>query len=298
MEDFEIYNKALSKYNKNKEIESIESIEDNIDENDNIEDIEDIEDNIEDNIVLCSHINIISEKGVNVCTDCGEEITQNIQNTKEWRYYGQSDNRHSSDPNRVQIRKSEERTINKDVENMGFSEKIIGEANKIYFQVTQGQIFRGNSRKAIVFACVFHAYKLSGKPQSHDKLITVFNLNRKAGLKGLKHVNLYAPKTSTIRTTYITPINLVEEIMEKFSATIEQKEEVIQLYHQIKNKSSKLNRSRPQSVAAGLVYYWICNKKKDITIKQFILKVSLSELTINKISKEISDVIDSSMEEN
>ena len=174
---------------------------------------------------------------------------------------------------------------------MGFSDKIVNEANKIYFQVTKGQIFRGNSRKAIVFASIFHAYKLSGKPQSHEKLIDVFHLNRKIGLKGLKHVNLYAPKNSTIRTTYITPINLVEEIMEKFSATVDQKQEVIELYHQIKNKSSRLNRSRPQSVASGIVYYWICLNKKDITLKQFTKKVSLSELTINKIAKEISDVV-------
>jgi transcription initiation factor TFIIIB Brf1 subunit/transcription initiation factor TFIIB len=240
---------------------------------------------------VCNHVNINNEKGVDVCTDCGEEITKKIEHTKEWRYYGQADSRHTSDPNRVQIRKSEERNIYKDVENMGFSEKIVNVANKIYFQVTQGQIFRGNSRKSIVFACIFHAYKLSGKPQSHEKLIHVFDLNRKTGLKGLKHVNLYAPKNSTIRTTYITPINLVEEIMDKFSATKEQKEEVIKLYHQIRNKSSRLNRSRPQSVASGLVYFWICNKKKEITIKQFIKKVSLSEHTVSKIAQEISDVL-------
>ena len=238
----------------------------------------------------CRHLNMDIEKGVDVCIDCGQEISEKIHNTKEWRFYGITDNKHSSDPNRVQLRKLDERTIDKDVENMGFSQKIIAEANKIYFQVTNGSIYRGNSRKAIVFACIFHAYKLSGRPQSHEKLINVFNLNRKTGLKGLKHVNLYAPKASSIRTTYITPINLVEEIMEKFSATDAHKKEVIDLYNQIKNKSSKLNRSRPQSVASGLVYFWICSKHKDISLKQFTKKVLLSELTVNKISKEIADI--------
>lgn len=267
-----------------------EKVSDNLENRDSMENYMD-ENSDNETILDCSHLNISSEKGVDVCIDCGEEITKQMYNTKEWRYYGQSDTRHTSDPNRVQIRKSEERNIYKDVENMGFSEKIINEANKIYFQVTQGQIFRGNSRKAIVFACIFHSYKLSGKPQSHEKLIHIFNLNRKTGLKGLKHVNLHAPKTSTIRTTYITPINLVEEIMEKFSATPEQKTEVVNLYNYIRNKSSRLNRSRPQSVGAGLVYYWICSKKKDITLKQFTKKVSLSELTVNKIAKEIAEVI-------
>ena len=274
MSDFKLFNQALTEYNKY-----------NQDKKD--------EENIVENIVekICSHNNTTTEKGIDICTDCGEEISKKINHTKEWRYYGQSDNRHSSDPNRVQIRKTEDRTIFRDVENMGFSQKIVSEANSLYFQVTQGQIFRGNSRKAIVFACIFHSYKLSGKPQSHEKLIHVFNLNRKTGLKGLKHVNLHAPKKSSIRTTYITPINLVEEIMDKFSATVEQKEEVKKLYELIKNKSSRLNRSRPQSVSSGLIYYWICNQKKDITLKQFTKKVELSELTVNKIAKEIADVL-------
>lgn len=132
---------------------------------------------------------------------------------------------------------------------------------------------------------------MSGKPQTHDKLIQVFSLKRKTGLKGLKHVNLYASRDSKLRTTYITPINLVEDIMEKFSANKDQKKEVGELYEKIKNKSSRLNRSRPQSVASGLVYYWIRLKKKEITLKEFAKKVNLSELTINKIAKEISGVL-------
>ena len=282
MSDFELFNKALQEYNKTEK--SKDSDPEKSDSNDSKNNV----------CTPCLHLNVTNEKGVIECIDCGEEISKKIQHTKEWRYYGQSDSRHTSDPNRVQQRKLEERNIYKDVENMGFSDKIISEANTIYFQVTQGKIFRGNSRKAIVFACIFHAYKLSGKPQSHEKLIGIFKLDRKTGLKGLKHVNLHAPKDSQIRTTYITPINLVEEIMDKFSATKEQKDEVIKLYHQIKNKSSKLNRSRPQSVASGIVYYWIRQKNKDITLKQFTKKVVLSELTISNIAKEISDVIQDS----
>ena len=240
----------------------------------------------------CKHKNIELKNKIKICQNCGIELDfQNISTDKEWRFYGNSDSRHSNDPNRVQARKSEERNIYKDCANLRFSNKIIEQANIIYSQVTQGKIFRGNSRKSIVFACIFHSFKLSGRPQSHEKLINVFGLSRKAGLKGLKMVNLNAPKNSPIRTTYITPINLVEEIMDKFSATIKQKREVIELYHKIKNRSSRLNRSRPQSVSAGLIYYWISENKINISLKDFTKKVSLSELTINKIAKEIKSVL-------
>jgi transcription initiation factor TFIIIB Brf1 subunit/transcription initiation factor TFIIB len=293
MTEFILFNQALEEYQKMKI-----SDKENASENGEYEeetDEREVDCNVESHeppVDSCSHENVISEKGVNVCVDCGEEIFHRIAHDKEWRYYGPSDSKHSSDPNRVQVRKTEERSIFKDVENLGFSESIVSKANKIYAQVTKNKIFRGDHRKAIVFACVYHAYKMVKKPQSHEHLIQVFNLNKKKGLRGLKYVNLYAPKDSKIRTTYISPETLTADIMKKFNATTEQKQEVTNLYDKIKNKSSRLNRSRPQSVACGLVFYWIQIKHKDISLKDFAKKVNLSELTINRIAKEISTVLE------
>jgi len=119
----------------------------------------------------------------------------------------------------------------------------------------------------------------------------VFQLDRKVGLKGLKHVGLNAPKNSKIRNSHIKPQDLVREIMKKFDASHEQIEEVVDIYSKIHNKSSKLNRSRPQSVAAGLTYYYILLKQKNITLKDFTKRVKLSELTITNITKEIAKVL-------
>ena len=70
----------------------------------------------------------------------------------------------------------------------------------------KGNIYRGNCRRAIIFACVFHSYKSIGQPQTHEKLIKLFKLTRKSGLKGLKHVTLnsnspYPPRRSYHRKT-------------------------------------------------------------------------------------------------
>ncbi len=274
MSEFSLYQQALEKYKQM-----------------NIEDVQILPDMDTPTNLSCVHDNVINERGVCVCVDCGEEIQYRISHDKEWRYYGQSDNKHSKDPNRVQMRKIEERNIFRDVENLPFSESIVSRANKIYSEVTKGKIFRGNSRRAIVFACIFHAYKLSDLPQSHDTLMKIFGLERRVGLKGLKHVNIYAPKDSKIRTTYITPRSLIQEIMAQFSATKEQIQEVIDIYEKIRNTSSRINRSRPQSTASGLVFYWIRLRGKGITLKEFAKKVSLSELTINKIAKEIAELL-------
>jgi transcription initiation factor TFIIIB Brf1 subunit/transcription initiation factor TFIIB len=239
----------------------------------------------------CMHQNLTDEGGLVSCLDCGSELEKSIYHDKEWRYYGQSDNKKSSDPNRVTLRKVEDKNIYKDVENMGFSDKIVSSANQLYLHVSNGKIFRGSSRKAIIFACIFHTFKIMGKVQSYEDLISLFDLNKKVGLKGLKYVNIHTSKDSSIHTTYITPVNLVENLMDKFSATSAQKQEVIALYNQIKNKSSKINRSRPQSVSAGLIWFWICSKGMEITLKEFAVKTGLSELTINKIAKEIAEIL-------
>jgi|UniRef100_A0A6C0J1R7 transcription initiation factor TFIIIB Brf1 subunit/transcription initiation factor TFIIB len=239
----------------------------------------------------CQHDDTVEENGTIVCLECGEQIGKTIMHEKEWRFYGQADGKRSSDPNRVQMRKSDERNINKDVENMGFSETIVSQANEIYTQVTKGQIFRGDSRKAVIFACIYHSYKIADKCQTPKDLMETFGLNKKSSLKGLKIVSVHAPKDSPIHTTSITAIHHINDLMDKFSATKEQKKEVIDLYVKTKNRSSKLNRARPQSVSAALIFYWICLKKLDITLKKFACKADLSELTINKNAKEVALVL-------
>ena len=266
MEDFDLFNKALDEYTQLKDSKNNSSI-------------------------TCRHLNTSKDKNDNICDDCGEIISKDISLNKEWRYYGSSDTKHFSDPNRCHIRKNLDRNIYKDVSKLGFSEKIQVEANNIYKEITHGKIYRGNSRKSIIFACIFHAFKLSGTPQSNENLINIFNLDRKTALKGLKFVNMNAPKNSKLRAIYITPENLLCEIMDKFEANDEQKNDVIKIYQKIKNKSSILNRSRPQSVASGIVRYYILIMNKDIPIEYFKSKVNLSELTINRIVKEIAKIL-------
>jgi transcription initiation factor TFIIIB Brf1 subunit/transcription initiation factor TFIIB len=239
----------------------------------------------------CLHLNVVNEKGIVLCTECGEEIYTNVTHEKEWRYYGVIDNKNSTDPNRVQMRKVYENNIYRDVEGMGFSEKIIATANNIYLQVTKGNIKRGNSRKSLVFACIFQSFKLNNCPQTHDKLIQVFELSRKTGLQGLKYVALNAPKDSEIHTTHISPVHLIKDIMDKFEASIEQIQEVITIHEKIKNKDTKLNRARPQSIASGVVFYFVCLKNKDISLKEFAKKVGLSELTIGKMAKLVAEIL-------
>jgi transcription initiation factor TFIIIB Brf1 subunit/transcription initiation factor TFIIB len=242
----------------------------------------------------CNHGNFTYENNNNkICTDCGIVIEKDISYEKEWRYYGMLDTKHNSDPNRCNIRKTEDRSIFKDVDKLGFNDKIVIYANTLYEQVTNNKIFRGNIRKGIIFACIFQAYKYYDNPQSCEHLIEIFEINRKIALKGLKFVNLNISKNNNQFNGFqIQTEHLIKEIMTKFNANDQKIQEILEIYNLIKNKSLLLNRSRSQSVACGLVRYYIQKKNPEITMEYFRSKVNLSELTINKIVKEITRLLE------
>lgn len=291
---FDIFNEIDETY------DTFETHEDDFQEDDihdihEINKIEEDEDENEDKDITkknCKHENLVNEQGTVLCKDCGLEVSKIMSYEKDWRYYGSDDTRKNSDPNRCHIRKLEDKSIFKDVEHLGFSEKIVNTANDIYSQVTKGKIFRGNSRKAIIFGCVFHSIKLNGKSYTCDSLREIFKLDRKNILRGLKHVSLNAPKTSHIRIKQNFS-DLIEECASKFDLSDEDKQEILTIYDKVKNKSPIINRSRPQSVTSSLIYYFLCKKKgsNNVNIKDFIKKVKLSELTITKITKEITRII-------
>ncbi len=245
---------------------------------------------LDEEMAECPCTDTVEEHGVLTCRSCGSEVKD-----RGTKWAGIEGGKGIADPGRCQARKVDEKSIFKDIEVYGFAPTVAHTANEIYLQVTDSKIYRGESRKGIIFSCVFHAFKLLGKPQSSDALQSVFNLDRKVILKGMKHVSLHAPKHSAFRTTYITPVEIVDEIMSKLNATKEQKQDIIALYERVKHaptQSSLIKRSKPQSVAAGLVFYYISKHNKKITMEEFTAIVGLSDLTISKLVKEISHILD------
>ena len=228
-----------------------------------------------------------------ICEECGTISSKNIFYDREWCYYGSSDTRHNSDPNRCNLRRTDEKGIYKDIEKYSINPKVINTANEIYEEVTNNKIYRGNTRKGIVFACVFHAYNINKNPQSCKNLIQIFDLEQKVALKGLKFVNLNLPVNSNIRSDNSSNNveHLILEIMNQFNATETQIRDVNKLYEHLLNRSSLLNRSRPQSVAYGLVCYYIMKKNPDYSIDFFKEKIKLSELTLTRIVREIETII-------
>ena len=243
----------------------------------------------------CKHENTINENHIEICVDCGIALHNKLTTEAEWRYYGENDNNHSSDPSRCQYRKAVDKSIKKDLEKLDLTPEIINLSDELYFKVTKGDIKRGDLRWGIIFACVFEAYKMIGNPQTPISIQKMFNkvfaITKRNMSHGINYFRLGMPKEEKKDIQYITAEHFIPSILEKFDIKQEHTENILALYKEIENKSSVINRRNPQSVSCGLVYYYLKKLNADISVGKFGKIVGLSEITISNIMNEIDEVI-------
>lgn len=239
---------------------------------------------------ICLHKNSVSDNGIEVCSDCGIEIYKELSLEPEWRFYGDNDSKHSSDPSRCHIRKIEDKNIFKDIDKYDFPIDIAREINISYLEVTKGQIRRGNFRKSIIFACSFNAYKNQNNPQNPEELREKFGLTKKEASRGLTFYNLNKIDKKK-KPIYISPVSFIPRIMQRFNANDSHISKVTELYNKIHNRSKILNRSNPQSTIASLIYYYFRLIGGNISCPKFSKIVKLSDITISRISKNISEIL-------
>lgn len=245
----------------------------------------------EDGSCLCAHKNIVKNGTVKACEDCGLELDIEISYEQDWRYYGENDSKNSSDPARCQYRKSPEKGIKKELEQIGFPREICEISDDKYMMVTRGEIKRSNLRKGIMFACVFETYKEKGEHRVPDELQSKFGIDRKSMSKGNTYYRTRCPK-EMLSDESITAEHFIPYIMKKFRAKKEHIDKVVQIYEKVKGKSIIFNRSNPQSTSTGIVYYYLRRYKCDISSAKFSKIVKLGEGIVVKIAKEVSRLLD------
>ena len=171
--------------------------------------------------------------------------------------------------------------------------------DEIYINCSRGKILRGKKRRGIIAGCFYHAFKINKQNIPNEELINLFNVDNKEILKGLKYITKNISKEINLHADTIDDIEKeIINTMKKFNSNKRQNEEVIEIYKKTKNKSSILNRSRPNSLIAGIIYYWICRHDLQINMNEISNKLNISTSTIRKICREISTVLNNMKKEN
>lgn len=228
---------------------------------------------------LCEHKERKTDKGVYVCLDCG--FSEKVND-------GQTYTSH-----KMYKRSSRSTSISASIQQKGFDNDIVIIADKIYAAVINADAKRTGNKRSIVCACIFLALKFVGRPMDYSYVYTNFGIKKKSALKGLKIVNTAIAKKKdfeyyNVISSPVSPENFIMTYMNELSAPEESIAEVMIIYNLIK-EDREIGMSRPQSIAAGVIFYWLKKNGMMDAMKIIEQKAKLSQITISKKAKTIQN---------
>lgn len=277
----------------------------------------------------CNNYNIIEEAGNRICQDCGIVDGMIIDTQQEWRYYGVSDNKYSSDPTRcshssnslfdeVQFggimkgygnekyrRLLKWNSIQYKVKSlMGICKKIqeackegdipycvTDKANFMYKMVSEDVIKRGVSRSALIAACVYYACKDKNIPRKRREISELFDISISRMTVGCNvFKNIMFSKNANF-VNNLTP-STVEEFIKRNCILLNIDNEHCDICLYIANIVDKLGivmDNIPSSISVGCIYLMCQNFNLDITKKIISEKCNISQVTISKTYKILNE---------
>ena len=239
----------------------------------------------------CPHENTYkSSNGLHICSDCCMEM-EILDYEPEWRFYGISDNRSYKDPSRCQKGKP----LGKSIEKVFTDNKIkISPAMKAqitakYNAVVGKKGVRGKGRTARVAACHFHVCQEFFQNRTSEFITDLYGLDQKDMSVGL---NAYYEKFEDDRNKHMRSEDLLRWLMDLTGIEQSHYRRIVYIARYLEGTSKLLKRSSPQSVASAIIYFYLClnpeyKKKLELTKTKFSKRAMLSDITVNKLVKEI-----------
>ena len=237
---------------------------------------------------VCEHKVVMDSGDFQVCTECGD-TKEIFSYDPEWRYYGVQDNRSSKDPSRCKYSSNtSSRTIKKALEIRKISDAMVESTIKKYETVVGKKTMRGEKRNGIIAICLWVSLREIGDFRTVTEVGALFDLERKNLYKGLQTYSQAFPKDRTIT---VTPHDLLTRTIKLAEIQDSYTEPLKKMCLQLENKSQMLGRSNPQSVAAAIVWLYLClhpdvKAEHHLSKTLYAKRVSLSEITISKLAKE------------
>jgi hypothetical protein len=197
------------------------------------------------------------------------------------------------DQDNMQVRRSDDRTIIGDLLKMNLSYEVCQYANKKFVSVTRGKTFRCKSRRALMCCSVFLAQKELHGMADHQALQELFDVDSRKIMQAMK-VLCFTSKESSRGTSdnvfAVSTEEITRRTMELFGASNSHVNEAINILADVKDKSILLSRSRPQSMAASVVFFWIVVNRQPINMERFKRYTNISPTTMARYCTEISIV--------
>jgi len=264
---------------------------------------------------------LIMDAEMIICTFCGVENDSIIDYQAEWRYYGNDDNKRSSDPNRcgvptnpiipdsslsiVILGKDFEvyRKLNSwnglsykhrsliailskialkaNIDNV--PQSIIDATMNMYKIISQDYIKRGASRESLIAACFFNALRDQGMIRSTDEVAKLFDIKSKKLSKGC---NEFTELMFSKNKEYVKNMKPIEskDLIERYCTLLEIDEGYIVIGIKAAILIDKLGicqENNPKSIAVGVIYLISQNYNLGFTKKEIADLCKTSEVTVS-----------------
>jgi transcription initiation factor TFIIIB Brf1 subunit/transcription initiation factor TFIIB len=251
----------------------------------------------------CKHTDIYDSDGINICRACGCEVNL-LDFQPEWRYYGTSDNRSASDPSRCHRSKDTTRggisKVFQDAKLDAIPLILKRKAELKYKKIVGENTVRGKGRRGIVAACLLYTFYDEEDFRTSDEVRNMFGLSKNEMSSGLMQYYISFPDD---RNRVMKPVDMIRRTMRRAKISIDpelHRKRILKLAKCLEGVDPVINRSNPQSVAAAIVYLYICitpvlKGELGLTKNKFAKSVGLSEITITKLVKRAAEIIEAAI---
>ena len=234
----------------------------------------------------CLHPRTARLNGQTHCRECGEAIVSFCK--EDTRFFEDASASVSTD---FKAPKS----IRKELDLLPLSEEVKDLADKIYAEKVGNNTYRSNVRQEVKFNCLFEAFKQLGIYKDPCEIATMLKIKRKGMSRGILRCSFLCTGKESARTATITAVHLVPEMLTRNNIEYDDShiEDISRIYEYAKERSELLNRSKPQSIASSLVYFYLRKRDKDRKInKNDISKCcGVSSMTIAKLDSELEEIL-------
>ena len=183
-------------------------------------------------------------------------------------------------------------------QNAGIPKIIIDDATRYHKKISEAKTFRGLNRNGIIAAAIYISCRTNNNPRTAKEIATIFNLDNTSATKGCKNAVTIIneiesemqndDKTSLCQTT---PLSFIERYCSRLNINTELTNLCKFIAIRIQ-KNNLIPENTPHSIAAGIVYFVAQTFNLNVSKKQVNTISEISEVTINKCYKKLSNIKD------
>lgn len=180
--------------------------------------------------------------------------------------------------------------IRKELEFLNLSSEIVEITNDLFLQTCGKHIHRGQFRKSIICACLFHAFLVQKCPQNFDVIKSWFKLDNHFANKGYNLVKL---RVSSVLYLYENYVDTATMMLRRLHYQADSSFHDFLTSHSVKEFIESKNMKRMHVAVACVIYLFLQEKlNKSMMLRDFCNITQINLQAVENMMRNIKHEID------